>query len=104
MSWWNRSEKQQPPAPEARLEATVAGQVQGVGFRYWARSEAVPLGLTGYAKNLDDGRVEIVAEGTRDACEQLRDLLGSGDTAGSVSDLDAEITDPTGEFKDFGTC
>ena len=103
MSWWKKSDKQDRPAPEARLEATVSGQVQGVGFRYWTRSEAVPLGLTGYAKNLDDGRVEIVAEGTREACEQLRGILGSGDTAGSVANLDARLTDPTGEFKGFGT-
>ena len=54
------------PAPEAvRVTAWVHGRVQGVGFRWWVRARALELGLVGCAANLDDGRVEVVAEGPR---------------------------------------
>lgn len=58
-----------------RLNAFVRGRVQGVGFRWWVRARALGLGLVGHAANLDDGRVEVVAEGPRDACERLLGLL-----------------------------
>ncbi len=53
---------------EVRLTAWVDGLVQGVGFRWWVRSRAAGLGLTGTATNLPDGRVEVIAEGGRRAC------------------------------------
>ncbi|MEX3610536.1 acylphosphatase [Rothia sp. LK2588] len=80
--------------PDAQLNAVVHGHVQGVGFRYWTKGEATPLGLTGYAKNLDDGTVEVLAQGTREACQQLLDALNSGNTAGRVDHVDAEIVEP----------
>ena len=67
-----------------RVTAWVRGRVQGVGFRWWTRSRALELGLVGWALNLEDGRVEIVAEGPRDACEALVALLGAGGTPGRV--------------------
>jgi acylphosphatase len=68
----------------ARVTAWVHGRVQGVGFRWWTRARACELGLRGYARNLNDGRVEVVAEGARTDCERLLDLLRSGRTPGSV--------------------
>ncbi|MFI6168174.1 acylphosphatase [Nocardia sp. NPDC051052] len=68
-----------------RLSAWVHGRVQGVGFRWWTRSRALELGLTGQATNARDGRVHVVAEGPRDDCERLLELLGSGDTPGRVT-------------------
>lgn len=69
-----------PPTAEegarARLTAFVRGRVQGVGFRWWVRSRALELGLVGHAANLDDGRVEVVAEGARADCERLLAQLG----------------------------
>ena len=60
-----------------RLTAWVRGLVQGVGFRWFARMRALELGLVGSAENLPDGRVLVVAEGDRAACEQLlADLRG----------------------------
>ena len=53
--------------PDVRLTAWVHGRVQGVGFRWWTRSRALELGLTGYAANRPDGRVLVVAQGPRDA-------------------------------------
>jgi acylphosphatase len=67
-----------------RLTSWVHGRVQGVGFRWWTRARARELGLTGYARNLNDGRVEVVAEGPRTACATLLDLLRSDRTPGSV--------------------
>jgi acylphosphatase len=67
-----------------RLTAWVHGRVQGVGFRWWTRSRASELGLTGYASNLRDGRVEVVAEGPREDCARLLGLLRGGATPGHV--------------------
>jgi acylphosphatase len=50
----------------------VRGRVQGVGYRYFAQREAAALGVVGYAKNLDDGRVEVYAVGDQ---SRLGDLL-----------------------------
>jgi acylphosphatase len=58
--------------------------VQGVGFRWWTRARASELGLRGYARNLNDGRVEVVAEGARNGCIRLLELLRSGAAPGSV--------------------
>jgi acylphosphatase len=70
---------------EIRLTAWLHGRVQGVGMRWWIRSRALELGLAGWATNLDDGRVEVVAEGPRAACEQLLALLGGPDPPGRVA-------------------
>lgn len=56
---------------DARLTAWVEGRVQGVGFRWWVRANALELGLTGYAENLADGRVKVLAEGPEDGCQEL---------------------------------
>ena len=68
----------------ARLTAWAQGRVQGVGFRWWVRARALELGLSGWAENMDDGRVKVVAEGSADACEQLLLLLEGRETPGRV--------------------
>jgi acylphosphatase len=70
-----------------RLTAWVSGRVQGVGFRWWTRCRALELGLVGSAENLRDGRVEIIAEGPRDHCEQILSLLRSSSSPGSVDQV-----------------
>jgi len=80
----------------------VSGIVQGVGFRWWCAGTAKPMGLSGYAENLDDGRVKVIAQGTRASCERLLDALNSGDTAGHVDFVDATFSEPQGAFKGFG--
>jgi acylphosphatase len=82
--------------PDVRLTAWVHGRVQGVGFRWWTRSRALELGLTGYAANLPDGRVQVVAQGCRDACEQLLRLLQSEKTPGHVDNVVVDWS-PRGE-------
>lgn len=68
-----------PGAPPVRLTAWLRGRVQGVGMRWWIRARALELGLSGWARNLPDGRVEVVAEGPETACQTLlAGLRGSG--------------------------
>jgi acylphosphatase len=73
-----------PDEGDVRLTAWLRGRVQGVGMRWWIRARALELGLAGWATNLDDGRVEVVAEGTRAACERLLSALEGGDTPGRI--------------------
>jgi acylphosphatase len=56
----------------------VRGRVQGVGYRYFAQRSAQALGLSGYARNLDDGRVEVYAAGPADKLAELSPLLYRG--------------------------
>ena len=84
-----------------RLTAWVRGRVQGVGFRWWTRCRALELGLTGQATNLDDGRVEVVAEGPREACQALLDHLRGGRTPGSVETVTERWTEPKGGLSGF---
>ena len=69
-------------APTARMTAFVRGRVQGVGFRWWTRARALELGLVGSATNLDDGRVQVVAEGLRSQVAALEQLLEAPDVPG----------------------
>ncbi|WP_328353811.1 acylphosphatase [Mycobacterium sp. NBC_00419] len=80
--------------PDVRLTAWVHGHVQGVGFRWWTRSRALELGLTGYAGNQADGRVLVVAQGPRADCERLLELLRGDSTPGSVDTVVADFTEP----------
>ena len=86
----------------ARLTAWVHGHVQGVGFRWWTRSRALELGLTGYAANQTDGRVLVVAQGPRDACEQLLGILRGGTTQGLVDTVVADLEEPGEPMSGFG--
>ncbi|MCW2793019.1 MAG: acylphosphatase [Nocardioides sp.] len=78
-----------------RLQAFVKGHVQGVGFRWWTRARALELGLTGSATNLADGRVEVVAEGSEQACRALLALLATG--PGRVDFVADRWSGPRGE-------
>lgn len=84
-----------------RLTAWVRGRVQGVGFRWWTRSRALELGLAGWAANLADGRVEVVAEGDKEACVRLLGALRSGHTPGHVASVTERWSDAKGGFAGF---
>lgn len=83
-----------------RMTAFVHGHVQGVGFRWWTRCRALELGLRGYAKNLVDGRVEVVAEGDKGDVEKLKQLLeeqpSSQRRPGRVDTVIAQYGEPRG--------
>jgi acylphosphatase len=82
---------EQPPGSSSggriRLDATVRGRVQGVGYRVFALREAMALGLDGSVANLGDGGVRVVAEGSRRDLETLLALLREGPPAGWVDDV-----------------
>lgn len=80
----------------------VYGRVQGVGFRYTTQYEAKRLGLTGYAKNLDDGSVEVVACGEEGQVEKLMQWLKSGGPRSArVERVLSEPHHPSRELTDF---
>jgi acylphosphatase len=68
----------------------VRGRVQGVGYRYFAQRAAAELGLTGYARNLDDGRVEVYAVGPREKLDALAALLYGGPRWADVRGVDEQ--------------
>jgi acylphosphatase len=84
-----------------RLTAWVEGFVQGVGFRWWTRSRALELGLVGSARNLTDGRVAVVAEGDRAACEALLAALRGGSAPGAVRQVVEQWTEARGDLRGF---
>lgn len=88
-------------ATQQRLTAWVHGHVQGVGFRWWTRSRALELGLVGYAANQADGRVLVVAEGSRVALDQLLDWLRNGNTPGQVTLIVDDFSAARGELTGF---
>ncbi len=98
---FDRNSEKAKEAPQAQLAARVEGSVQGVGFRWWVAGQAKPLGLVGYAKNMDDGSVQIVAQGSRQNCQKLVQALESGDTAGHISSLETDIGQPVSSYRGF---
>lgn len=87
------SESSQRPITKICVRCQVAGNVQGVFFRASAREEAQRLGVTGYARNLPDGRVEVLACGPADAVGELREWLRRGPPQADVSGVACEPTD-----------
>lgn len=84
-----------------RLTVWVRGRVQGVGFRWWVRTRALELGLIGWAANLDDGRVEVVAEGPESACRHLLMALQRRGPPGRVAGVVSRWSDPRGNVQGF---
>jgi len=85
----------------ARVEMVVDGVVQGVGFRYYVRRLARRLGLVGYVKNLDDGRVNIVCESTENRINEFVEAMRNAPPPIKVEDITVSYATPTGEFKTF---
>ena len=84
-----------------RREMFFSGQVQGVGFRYTVMRLAVNLEVTGFVRNVSDGRVQLIAEGASEEIDQLLD--GIRDTMGGyIRDEQTIEASATGEFRGFG--
>jgi len=84
-----------------RLHIIVSGDVQGVFFRAGAQGEGKRLGLTGWVRNAEDGSVEVLAEGGREKLERLLEWCRRGPAGASVSGVEHEWLEATGEFRDF---
>jgi acylphosphatase len=86
---------------QRRLEATVHGYVQGVGFRWRTREIARRLRLQGYVRNLPDRTVEVVAEGPERALQEFLTYLREGPSAANVDHVDVRWQAATGRFGGF---
>ena len=84
-----------------RAHVWISGIVQGVAFRYYTRRQAVHLGLTGWVRNLRDGRVEAVFEGDSDHIENMLAWCREGPPGARVDEMKAERSQATGEFETF---
>ncbi|AOL15692.1 acylphosphatase [Sulfolobus sp. A20] len=86
-----------------RVHIRVYGYVQGVGFRRFVQIHAHRLGIKGYARNLDDGTVEVVAEGHEEALKKLIEYVKKGPPLAEVSNVEYLFEEYKGEFHDFET-
>jgi len=87
--------------PAARVHLYVSGRVQGVNYRRDTRRRALALGLTGWVRNLPDGRVEAVAEGEEKVVEELIRWCREGPAFAIVRGVEVRRESPTGEFETF---
>ena len=85
----------------SRVRLLIRGRVQGVSYRQSAKDEAVRLGLSGWVQNLDDGRVEALAEGPRETLEAFVAWCRTGPPFAKVTDVATTWSDPTGEHAGF---
>lgn len=76
------------------FHAFISGKVQGVAFRAATADKAKELGVEGWARNLADGRVEVLASGEADALAEFQDWLWMGPPAARVDGVDAHPIDP----------
>lgn len=79
----------------------VAGQVQGVGFRYFVQRSAHLEGLSGFVRNLEDGGVEVVVEGEADAVERFERQLRLGPPLARVEQIEVTVEPPAGRAMGF---
>lgn len=84
-----------------RVHASVQGNVQGVGFRYYASHIAGETGVVGNVRNTADGRVEAYAEGDETALQSFVQAFTQGPHSATVTSFDLNWTEPTGEYKAF---
>jgi acylphosphatase len=88
-------------AARQRLTIFYSGRVQGVGFRYTAKTTAAGFEITGVIRNLPDGRVEIIAEGTRAELEAFRAAIRAEGLAGFIHDEQVSWSAARNEFRGF---
>jgi acylphosphatase len=86
---------------QVRARITISGRVQGVNFRAYTREQARSIGVNGWVRNLDDGRVEAVVEGPQPAVQQLISRCYKGPAHASVSRVEVAWEPPTGQERGF---
>lgn len=84
-----------------RVRLFAGGRVQGVAYRFYAEKCAARLAITGWVRNLPDGRVEVLAEGSDEHIETFLELLKEGPSLAQVATFDVRREPATGEFRDF---
>ncbi len=88
-------------AADERMELKIHGRVQGVAFRWYARSTALALGLTGWVRNQPDGSVRMVAEGPPEALDALLRWARRGPDRARVDRVEEFRSEPAGNFDTF---
>ena len=86
---------------KSRVHLFISGTVQGVFFRDSAKQVAQSMGITGYVRNMQDGRVELVAEGEKDSIDRLVQWCRKGPPSAIVVSVDIENEHYKGEFDLF---
>lgn len=84
-----------------RVKGFVSGRVQGVGFRYFVLRHARSVGLRGYVRNLPDGRVEFLLQGTPAAVARMIDQIRSGPAYARVDDLSLTDSNESADESEF---
>lgn len=79
----------------------ISGEVQGVGFRYFAQRSSARHQVRGFVRNLADGRVEVLAEGVAAAVEAFKLDLAAGPSYSRVSGVEEIVIDPSGQYSTF---
>ena len=79
----------------------IEGEVQGVGYRFFAQRAAAQHQVVGYVRNLPDGRVEALAEGTRESVEAFKHDLATGPAFAEVENIEEITVEPTGAYSHF---
>jgi len=83
------------------LHCLISGKVQGVGFRAWTKGMADQMGISGWVRNLDDGRVEVLAQGDMEKLEKFKGKLSRGPVISRVEDIECKYIDYDKEYKKF---
>ena len=91
----------EPPKPEKARMVYYSGNVQGVGFRAATADIAKDYPVTGWVKNLDDGRVQLLAEGPAEAVDKFLKAVHRRWDA-NIDKEEVETPEPTGKYKSFG--
>jgi len=104
--WLHPAVPIQPPASapvsnRRRLNIFYSGRVQGVGFRHAVKTAAAGFEIAGIVRNLPDGRVELIAEGTREELTAFRDAIRVAGLAGFIHDEQVNWADAQYEFRSF---
>lgn len=80
---------------------TVSGEVQGVGYRFFAQRVAARHQVVGFVRNMADGRVEVHAEGTHESVEGFKNDLAAGPQLARVEQIEEISIEPSGLYTTF---
>ncbi|MFN0278207.1 MAG: acylphosphatase [Pyrinomonadaceae bacterium] len=79
----------------------ISGQVQGVGYRFFAQRSSATHQVRGFVRNLEDGRVEVLAEGNAKSIEAFKHDLAAGPAYSQVGRIEELVVDPSGLYSSF---
>lgn len=84
-----------------RVRLRIYGYVQGVGFRYFVRQQAMAMGVSGFTRNLPDGSVEVILQGEEEAVKMVADACRLGPPSAIVEKVEEEVLPPSDSIEGF---